>query len=258
MNENNFPSWAPKKVIMEWEEKLSDAEYWHERFPQLEPDTSEADAIYRLLTYEDMKTVWQKLPKYNVKPSLFSSMVQLSSLYIQWKPHNLTPKEYKEWLVDVKETALKLKGLVELSDYDSFLSQKYLVKRNKHMMSSMVRNAAKLIRPGIDVEDHLNSEPEYKRWPDLNPGLLSRNLAELAALKSDQEIGILSVKGKTSSVHLDKPNHPNAKRSYFIKKLTQLLRESTGKPLREIVTITTATYFDDPSITERQVVRTAP
>lgn len=88
------------------------------------------------------------------------------------------------------------------------------------------------------------------------PGLLTDALSEIAKSKSDNDFGFTGT--ERVNVKLDKPNHPNAKRSYFIKQLTQLLRKQTGQPHREIVTITTATVFDNPSITERQIIRIAP
>ncbi len=41
MGEHCFPIWAPEIVISEWEGKISEAKYWHEMFPDVEPDTSE-------------------------------------------------------------------------------------------------------------------------------------------------------------------------------------------------------------------------
>lgn len=256
MKNTDFPQWAPKEIISEWEDKISEASYWHKRFPNLEPDMTDADLIYRLISYEDMKRVWERLPKYKIKPLQFSNMIQLSTLYIESKPYNLAPKEYEQWLHDVKSLALKLSGLIEFSAYDSFLREKYFAKRNRYVLSNMVEHAFKVLEPGVNIEAHRMSAPEYKNWPDLNPGSLSSNLRELAALESDAEVRLLGI--KSDSVRLDKPNHPNARRSYFIKKLTQLLREDAGKPLREIVTITAATVFDDQTITERQVIRIAP
>ena len=256
MTKEKFPSWAPHKVILEWEEKIKEVDYWLGKFPNVDPDTEEADLLFRLLTYNDMKRVWEKLPKYEIEADQFSGMVQLSALYLEAKPNNLTPKEHEEWLQDVKLTAMKLKELIQFSDYDSLLQENYYTKRNKHVLSNIMQHALQSIKPDYYKEDYVKTEPEYKNWPDFNPGKLSKNLHELANLSSDNEVGLLGI--KSAPVLLDKPNHPNAKRSYFIKKLTQMLRESTGTPLREVVTITTGIVFDDPSITERQIIRTAP
>lgn len=256
MNSQKFPNWAPQDVISEWKEACGEVDYWKHRFPTAEPDTEQADILYRLLTYPDMKSVWEKLPKYKIRATSFSSMVQLSSIYIETKPHNLTPKEYESWLVEVNETAIKLAELIQFSRYDQFLQEKYFSKRNKLVLKNMIGHSLKIFDPNVDAEQHSKTEPEYKRWPDLNPGLLSTNLRKLASLGSDEQVGLLGT--EQSSVKLEKPNHPNAKRSYFIKKLTQLIRSETGQPLREIVVKTTATVFDDPTLTERQIIRAAP
>lgn len=256
VNSQRFPSWAPQEVISEWKEACDEVDYWKRRFPAAEPDTEKADLLYRLLTYPDMKSVWEKLPKYKIRATSFASMVQLSSIYIETKPHNLTPKEYESWLIEVKETAMKLAKLIELSRYDQLLQERYFSKRNKLMLENIVGHSLKTFDPNIDAEQHAKTEPEYNQWPDLSPGLLSANLRKLAILDSDDQVGLLGT--EQSSVKLEKPKHPNAKRSYFIKKLTQLIRSETGQPLREIVAKTTATVFDDPTLTERQIIRAAP
>ncbi|GHX44558.1 hypothetical protein VCSRO158_3610 [Vibrio cholerae] len=53
----DFPLWAPKSVIAEWEEQAEEVAYWQRKFPTLEPDTDEADMLARLLTYEDIDLV---------------------------------------------------------------------------------------------------------------------------------------------------------------------------------------------------------
>jgi hypothetical protein len=256
-NKPNFPEWAPKQVISEWKEKVEEIEYWFKKFPTVEHETEEADLLVRLLTYQDMKGVWKKLPKYKIKPTLFISMIQLSYSYIDAKPHNLTPKEYTDWLNDVKATALKLKNLVQHSDYDRIFQEAYLKKRQKLVLCNIVEHSMQVIRPDVDIEEHNKIKPSYESWPNLTPAYLSEALNKIATLDSDKDIGFVGSNSR-EAVKLDKPNHPNAKRSYFIKKLTQLLRDKTGKSLREVVTITAATVFDNPSLTERQIIRIAP
>lgn len=252
-----FPKWAPKSAIAEWEEKAEEVEYWYRKFPMLEPETDDADVVERLLTYEDMKSVWERLPKYNIKPTLFCSMVQCSLSFLNMKPYNLTPKEYSNWLLEVRETVLKFKQLIQHSAYDRIYQEQYLVKRQKYVMRSIIRHSAKILDPKIDLEQHKKTKPSYNLWPDLLPKLLSETLSDIAQMESDDDISTAGAKSSIS-VKLDKPKHPNAKRSYFVRKLTQLLRDQTGQPLRDIVTITTATVFDIPNLTERQVIRMAP
>ena len=253
---NNFPKWAPKAVIAEWQEKMDEAKESHSRFLQLEMDTSEANIYYRLLTYEDMKSVWERLPKYDIKPALFSSMVAVANHYPDYSPSNKTPKEHEIWLNDVKATALKLAELVKFSEFDRILDEKYYTKRMPHMLKDIVKHSFKILKPEVD-ENNLG-EPEHKRWPALQPGLLSDNLYHLAKLNCEDEVGLLGIK-RDRTILLDKPNHKNAARTYFMKKLTEMLRDKTGgKPLRDIVTKTTATVFNDPAITERQIIRAAP
>lgn len=257
MKKPDFPKWAPTSVIAEWEAKATEVEYWYRKFPMLEPETDDADVLERLLTYEDMKSVWERLPKYNIKPTLFCSMVQCSLLFLDMKPNNLTPKEYSNWLIEVRETALKLKQLVQHSAYDRIYQEQYLVKRQKHMLGSILAHSLKILDPATEREQFKKTKPSYESWPDLLPKLLSEVLSDIAKMDSDDDIGIAGAKSSTS-VKLDKPNHLHAKRSYFVRKLTQMLRDQTGQPLRDIVTITTATVFDIPNFTERQVIRIAP
>lgn len=256
MSSHRFPHWAPEPVIAEWKKELKDIEYWSERFPSVEPECDDADLLFRMLTYPEMKQVWEKLPKYEIKPTLFSSMVLLSTKYIDIKPYNLTPKDYEKWLSEVKSTALKLRELIQLTDYDKVLQESYYKKRKKLELQSIFSHTAEVFRSDFDEEAHKKTKPDYKSWPDFLPSLMSDALYKIATLDSDDDVGMLGVKRK--SVKLDKPSHPNAKRSYFIRKLTQLLRDKTGQPLREITTITAATAFDNPSLTQRQVVRIAP
>ncbi|MGL1102309.1 hypothetical protein [Vibrio vulnificus] len=253
----NFPEWAPNEVISEWEEKAKEIEYWYERFPTVEPETEDADLLARLLTYTDMRSVWERLPKYKIKPTLFSSMVQCSLCYIDIKPYNLTSREHEEWVDEVRATASKLKSLIQFTDYDRIFQEKYLRKRQKLVLASMFEHSIQILRPEVDPEEHEKTEPSYKSWPDLTPPLLSDVLSQIAKMESPNEVGLLGTKSR-HSVRLDRPNHPNAKRSYFVRSLTQELRDKTGQPLRDIVTITTATVFDAPTLTERQIIRMAP
>ncbi|WP_228050977.1 hypothetical protein [Pontibacterium sinense] len=257
MKKNEFPGWAPKSVISEWEEKLKEIDYWNRKFPMLEHETDEADLLYRILTYSEMKKVWERLPKYDIKPALFSSMIRCSDSFLDMKPYNLTPKDYREWIKEVRSTALKLRELIKHSEYDRIFQERYITKRQKCMIGSAIEHSMKVLSPDVDIEEHKKVKPPYELWPDLMPTLLTDALLEIANLDSDTNIGFAGMKAR-NTVKLDKPNHPNAKRSFFIKSLTQMMREHTGKPLREIVTITTATVFDNPSITERQIIRTAP
>jgi hypothetical protein len=250
----NFPSWAPKSVITNWQEKIDEANDSHRQFPETELDTSEADVYFRLLTYPDMASVWQRLPKYKIKPTSFICMVILSNCFLEKSECNRTPKEHTKWLNEVKDTAKKLADLVAFSDFDRLLEERYYHNYRLNKVNDLVRHSFQVFKPGISLEDL--GEPESERWPDFNPGKLSDNLLRLAKMGSEEDLKIL---GKFSEkVLLEKPNHEKARRTYFIKKMTQLLREKTGKPLRDIVTITTATVFDEPTITERQIIRTAP
>ncbi len=81
----NFPEWAPRVLILEWENKIKEVKYWHEKFPTVEPETEEADLLVKLLTYDDMRIVWKKLPKYKIKPSLFVSMIRISLCFMNTK-----------------------------------------------------------------------------------------------------------------------------------------------------------------------------
>lgn len=251
MTKPTFPGWAPESVIFQWKEKLDEANSWQDKFPDLEVDTTEADMYYRLLTYEDMQSVWKRLPKYKIGPEMFSSMVALAAIYPKGTPRGLAPKEYEDWLSDVRDTAQKLAELVEHSAFDQILEQRYYTRRNKYLLNNIISHALKGLKP--DAEE---AEPEYQRWPDLNPGSLSSYLCRIAQMEADDDVGIHGITHK--SVRLEKPNHRNAERSYFIKYLTKMLRDDTGTPLRDIVTKTTATVFDDPSITQRQIIRIAP
>lgn len=50
----------------------------------------------------------------------------------------------------------------------------------------------------------------------------------------------------------------DARRAYFVRYLTAFFREYLDGPRRALVAIATAAAFDDPSFTERQVIRLAP
>lgn len=152
---------------------------------------------------------------------------------------------------------MKLRDLILFSDYDRIFRERYLRKRQKLMVERMLEHSFQVLDSDVDPEEHKKLPPPYESWPDLMPSLLSDGLEQIASLNSDDDVGMLGIKSKRS-VKLSRPKHPNAKRSYFIKKLTQFLREKTGQPLRDIVTITTATVFDDPGLTERQIIRIAP
>ena len=80
----------------------------------------------------------------------------------------------------------------------------------------------------------------------LYPGTFAENLQLLADAEPEQR------------VQLDKPKHKNARRTYFVIYLTEAMRKQTGMPLRTIVTKTTATVFEEPLLTERQIIRMAP
>lgn len=124
-------------------------------------------------------------------------------------------------------------------------------------MANIVEHSLQILKPEVNVEEHEKTRPAYESWPDFLPQPLSEVLSELVSLESEDDINVIGSK-RRKSVRLDKPSHPNAKRSYFVRNLTRELRDFTGQPLRDIVTVTTATVFDTPSLTERQIIRIAP
>lgn len=247
MKQVNFPAWAPDQVISIWREKDADADYWLEEFPMVERDSEISDLYIRLLTYNDMRSVWERLPKYKIKPSLFSIMIEIAYLYRQSSPDTLAPLQYEQWLAKLKETAKTLEGLIRYSEFDGLLDKQYYKKRQRLVVHDIFQHSArKVFTP--DKANSYNGEPPSNSWPNIPPGNFSDNLKLLGTVEPDQE----------RRVQMDRPNHPNAKRIYFVKSLTAQLRKETGKPLRDIVTKTTATVFDDPKITERQIFRMAP
>jgi hypothetical protein len=153
-------------VIAEWQEKIEEIEYWFSKFPLAEKDTEEADLLYRLLTYPDMKNVWSRLPKYKIKPSHLSNMTLLSCHYPYYSPSNLAPKNHQIWLEEVTDTASKLAKLIEYSEFDRILDAQYYKKRDKYLIKDMMSHALQILRLGIEKDDI--GEAESSRWPDLS------------------------------------------------------------------------------------------
>ena len=244
MTSREFPDWAPPSVIKEWEEKEAELDAAQERYPNLERETDEVDLYIRLLTYEDMKDVWTKLKSYSFKPTHFSILVIEGTLIPDFRPDMLGPKEYDAWLADVRETALKLKSLIQYTDFDRIMEEKYLKRYRAKVLADIFKHFGKLFQPGVTLENL--GEPDHKSWPMLYPGTFAENLQLLADAEPEQR------------VQLDKPKHKNARRTYFVRYLTEAMRKQTGMPLRTIVTKTTATVFEEPLLTERQIIRMAP
>lgn len=58
--------------------------------------------------------------------------------------------------------------------------------------------------------------------------------------------------------YLAKPNHPNSKRLYFIRRATEIFCIEFGQPMRELTLALTSVYFDCSDLTEADLSRLAP
>lgn len=82
--------------------------------------------------------------------------------------------------------------------------------------------------------------------------LLNRPYQYLDALKED------SKKWASESVEISKPNDANAKRLFFIRRLTAYFRECYGEALRKPVLVTSSVFFDCSSLDESAIAKLAP
>lgn len=229
---SEFPAWAPEDVVRRW------VEWEKTRLPE-----SERDMLYRLLTYEDMEDVWQKVRTLDSRYfpcSVFTSIAIRGfrgPIGIEKKP----PKELEKWQMEVKLTALKLESLIRGTDFDTIIAD-YLA--DKKLGSNLKR-----IEEGLSYLEQ-----------DIILGNLSVFLTSIARLIDNAEINNRHIRRDYHPpIKLKRPNSEEASRQYFVRAITKHFRYFFGQPYRRLTAITVTAAFDDPNvIIERQVIRMAP
>lgn len=233
-----FPTWLPAGAIAFYRDHAR-----KEKRHALQHDTVEM--LFRLCTFESMRPLWGKLNAHDadegkvIKHGDLFSHVAARGYCGPIGEQTLTPKRREKWLKEIVETSTKLANLIRGSEFDRYLWDRRQAEQMNYLINGAVLLAqAKIELPGA-VKVMIDNLSEHDRF--------SVVLAEFAS-----RIPTLALPP------IERPNAPEARRTYFVRELTGYFLEFFGKPHRRLVAIATAAAFNDDAITERQVTRLAP
>jgi len=239
LQENTFPEWAPESVIREhvsWRTREErERAGGHERLWDI------ADMLRRLLTYPDMRDVWHFLKQagdYKGPGVLHLDIYAAIAVRAYMGPvgeERFTEGERARWIAQVTKHANALAKLLYGKGADDWLSRQLWSMRS----SDTVRVAMWKAFHQIDL---------YPPEPtQLYPSALSALLRQFAE----------QLPHTVEKSSLKRPHGPEARRAYFARLMVKHCREYLDGPRWRIVTATTAAAFDQPSLTQRQIIRLA-
>lgn len=243
----NFPDWAPSEVVEYWRSERAEHDNFLAHFAESEraqgrdvpseilsePDP-QLDLLVRLITHEEMHSAWNAVCKNKIDPMLVVHACQLASFGptgIQQHP----PKERRELVSEIRETARKLADLVMLTEYENILIDDWQKKRTGVAIRTAWAAGLRGEAPPPDVS------------MVFCPSTLSDVLHKVARFDPSKKWG----------VDTKRPGDPKAPLHLLVRRLDKLFQEKTGKRLRATVASISNAVFD-AGITERQVSRIAP
>jgi hypothetical protein len=192
------------------------------------PDKESTALLGRLITDIRMKDVWKSLAKRVKKDQEFWDFFSACEGGIKgWRGDlKQTPSERKAFYQEIRDTAAKLQNL--MNDAGEF---------DLYSITDLVDDQQ--IEWLLDVLDAPN-DVSYARFSfsDVIPNYfwVLNDIGEKATQYGEEE----------SSVK--KPNSENADIHYFVRMLSDYLKERYGQPLHEVVAVTTEVIFDRQNI----------
>lgn len=264
MDKHSFQAWVPSACIEVWKEAVAELAKCESETTQFIKNEQEQGrirnnlnpltlakawvkdgsefamerALYRFLTYENMRLAFAALDRKNVSAAHTIRLCRVG-LIGPTGSETKTPAERAAWLAKVKETALQLAELVELSDLDNVLVRNY---QAAHAAALVFHSMA----DGLSGNKNAGSRSYKMFFP--KPANLSGFLRKFAE-EADVTAG--------GDLVMDRPRDKDARRAYFVRSLTKFFRDECGMPLRAVVATFTSTAFDC-EISERAIIRLAP
>lgn len=166
----------------------------------------------------------------------FEEMIT-SALFVRYKNEVMTDSERDEWLREVMNTAHKLANLIEYSHLDKQIYDHELL-----LQSMLPKLAAEETHQNIDATtQHMEKFAKY--FPAMPPSKKIKQFRE--------QVEMNDLRDERNK----RPNDENYRRTYFIRKLSNLFEAYCGGRQVKLVTIITNTIFDS-GLSERQVRKT--
>jgi hypothetical protein len=210
------------------EDAIEDYRRWLYRFSSGLPDEEGTALLGKLITDPRMKDVWKALAKRMEEDSELYQFFRVCEIGITgWRGDmKQTAAERKAFYQDIRDTALKLISLMNKAGQFDLYSTSRIAKYQ----------SIEGLTEGLDAPNELS----YARFhmsvsaPRVTDVLV--DISEKATRYREEEYSV------------KKPNSENADIHYFVRRLSEYLKERYGQPLHEVVAATTEVVFDRQNI----------
>lgn len=211
------------------------------------PEGEEISLLEKLITDQNMKSVWVALSKrYKDKsnePRQFFYICQKG--ITGWRGDTKqTPAEKKEFYQKIYDTVAELWSLMsKASAFDDY-----------SVCNLIEDDSIEWLRDTLEMPDI------YSQGNDMEISYVKSCISEIVPPmhKIIEGIAEISKKHLEESVVVKKPNSKNAGIHYFIRMLSRYCKMAYGQPLHEVVAVTTSVVFDLQNCDEdyvRKIVR---
>ena len=226
----------------------------------------------RLFASLNMKPVWEGVRSKNMTETVYKlpngfAMAAIAA-YSPSPFTEMTPNVLKKWRQDVQGASERLVQLLAVSPLEHFFDNKLFKLCQAHKAEIGTAASKEFFSVLCDTSDFSELRERFSpeqltvAWSEFD-----RNNAEAIRVeKYFSSIGKFSDLLQELSRDIQtmeitptfRPNGAEARRTHFVRCLTNYFINKYGTPKREWVAITTAAAFDDEAITARQVARLAP
>lgn len=269
-----FPRWIPEWVIKESTQFTSEviAElFWSPEMPSW---------IEKVITSERLKATWLSLGSQSFNDRwnegrLYSLYIHLEEGLSGFERNTMTKAEREKISSSIEELAKKLaeqiESLVPLGGNpkwaEYFFNSKMADCAKDHVTKGIESSAKYLLQ---EIPERFESERKSGmplsdlEIENLRPAMQS--VSEWLVLQAIWGDLPFTLKYLAQTAHefgefpqfIKMPNHPNAKRLYFIRTLTGYFLQHYGRPLRKECLMLTSVYFECDDIEESDLSRLAP
>jgi hypothetical protein len=246
----DWPKWAPKSVIDEWEENFAEhVEVCNKSLGEIDQtfikityydEPSLIALLERILTNPKMEKVWDKIISLNIKPSLFSNVLSLAYLGPQGI-NKKTAKQQEEWVRRVQSLSLELANLLELTELEDYLFNDFKKADTKYILNQAMSFG---IDPKCKCDGKANAcKTRFPYRPPRLPDMLRKLSIDARKLVNGEYRDNFILPDK--KIYLPSPGKEESPHLYFIRYLSLFFLEQTnGKNLfREYVKICAEVAF---------------
>lgn len=261
----NFPDWTPKWVAEEFRQDFSDIGVQENDWTG--GDEQSRDWLVQVINSPDARIVWESLDKF---PEREARLAELAAFI--WSAHwgfghVATKKSEREKIAKDarKHVAALVVSLDRMTKQDWFAMNSTVGSFVDVSVPKRVRNAVE------DFHRIYNDDPDSPGYVPIDT--LQRAMPAIQqvakffvgdAIWVDLQYHLLEGlcgsldKWADSDAIVTKPDHPNAKRLYFLRSLTSSFVEAYGRPMRKETLALASVFFDCEGLDEAAISRLAP